>query len=67
MKGTHTSTPVADGLPAQIYSAAITKFTDVPESDVLLAVWKAEPFWPVHYLAIDRKAGKIVISVRHVS
>ena len=56
-----------DGLPAQTYCAAITKFTSVTESDVLLAVWKSEPFRPVHYLAIDRNAGKIVISVRFVS
>ena len=60
----HAMQHIADGSPAQTFCAAITKFTDVPESDVFAVNWKSEPFKPVHYLAVDRKAGKIVISIR---
>ena len=55
-----------DGGPAQTHLAAVSRFTGVPESDALLVNWKSEAFRPVHYLAIDRNAGKIVISIRFV-
>ena len=54
----------ADGLPAQTFCEAITKFTGVPEPDVLLINWRSEPFRPAHYLAIDRRAGRLVICIR---
>jgi hypothetical protein len=53
-----------DGLPAQHFLEGITDKTGVAEEDVLAAVWKTSPFEPVHYLAIDRKAGKIIICIR---
>ena len=48
----------ADGLPAQTFCEAITKFTGVPEADILVVNWKSEPFRPAFYLAIDRSANR---------
>ncbi len=42
----------------------MTKYTGVLAEDVLFSMWKTEPFKPVHYLAIDRGAKRIVISIR---
>jgi|LauGreSBDMM110SN_4_FD.fasta_scaffold265839_1 hypothetical protein len=49
---------LSDGLPAQTFCEAITKFTDVPENDVLLVNWRSEPFQPAFYLAVDRPAER---------
>ncbi|GAX74972.1 hypothetical protein CEUSTIGMA_g2418.t1 [Chlamydomonas eustigma] len=53
-----------DGLPAQTYELAIFKLTGVPQEDVLKVHWRSNTFEPVHYLALDRKFQKIVISIR---
>ncbi|GAX74974.1 hypothetical protein CEUSTIGMA_g2420.t1 [Chlamydomonas eustigma] len=53
-----------NGKPAQTYTAAIVKFTGIAEGDILHVNWNSEAFRPVHFLAIDRAANKIVISIR---
>ena len=55
-----------NGGPAQTHLTAVSKFTGIPERDVLLVNWKSEAFQPAHYLAIDRGAGRIVIAIRWV-
>lgn len=54
----------ADGVPAQTFTGAVTKYTGVAAEDVLMAVWKSEVFKPGHYVAIDRGANKIVVAIR---
>ncbi|KAF5837905.1 hypothetical protein DUNSADRAFT_3738 [Dunaliella salina] len=56
--------PGEHGICLQTYCGAIEKYTGVPESDVVMTVWRSQVFEPGHYVAIDRKAQKIVVSVR---
>jgi hypothetical protein len=43
---------------------AVAALTGLPVEDILEAQWRNQSFRPCHYVAIDRAAGCVVISIR---
>jgi hypothetical protein len=52
------------GASAEANDAAVAALAGVAPADLLAAHWRNSPYRPCHYVAIDRAAGCVVVSVR---
>jgi hypothetical protein len=52
------------GTSVQANNQALLSLSGLAPEDVLLAEWSASDFRPCHYVAIDRRGGRIVVGVR---
>lgn len=54
----------ASGASEESNTEAVSSLTGIPVEDILEASWKNSPYRPCHYVAIDRSAQCVVVSIR---